>query len=64
MEEYEAIRGRRRRVRRPLTVVLFDLFYPIFVTLVMVIVLSWFFDVPIDRILEDSTAQLARKFLF
>lgn len=63
MDEYEAIRGRRGHLRRPLSVTLFDLFYPLFVTLIMIGILSWLLDVPIDKVLEDSTGFLLRKLL-
>jgi len=64
MDDYDSIRRHRRKARRPLSATLFDLFYPLFVTLVVIALLSWYMQVPINRVLEESTSHLARKLFF
>jgi hypothetical protein len=56
-DDYERLRGRVRR-RRRLSVVMFDLFYPLFVVLVVIVAICWYFELPIERLLRNALRDL------
>jgi hypothetical protein len=56
-EDYERVRGRVRG-RRRLSVVMFDLFYPLFVVLVVIVAICWYFELPIERLLRSALRDL------
>ena len=58
-EDYERVRGRVKR-RRRLSVVMFDLFYPLFVVLVVIAAVCWYFDLPIERLLRNAFQDLLK----
>lgn len=64
MDEYDIIRGRSTPSRRPLAAVLFDLFYPMLVAIIIVTTLSSFLDIPIDKMAEDAMRHLLRLLHF
>ncbi|MCZ8548595.1 hypothetical protein OOJ09_30915 [Mesorhizobium qingshengii] len=64
-EEFQYGRERRRpeKVRRhPLNIV-FDPFYPMIVAIVSITVAVWYFDIPIERMIDLNTGHLLRKWI-
>lgn len=59
-DDYDRIRGRKRPRRRRLLVVLFDLFYPVLVAVVVTGIVCWHLDLPPERLLRGAISDLSK----